>query len=51
MLILKPCGRGNWHPVQLEMPGFSDLTLLNQRMVIEMPNGARRSYWVRGVIA
>lgn len=51
MLILIPCGRGNWHPVQLEMPGGrADLALLNQRMVIELPNGVRREFWVRRVI-
>lgn len=51
MLILKPCGRGNWNRVRIDMPGRADLALLNQRMTLVMPNGVRREFWVRGVVA
>ena len=50
MLILKPCGRGNWNPLQLEIIGKADMHLLNTRVVIEL-GGERRIYWVRGVLA
>ncbi len=51
MLILKPCGRGNWNPVQLESIGSADMHLLGQRVWIEMPGQPRRAYWIRGVLA
>lgn len=51
MLILIPCGRGNWNQVRIEMPGRADLALLNRRMVIELPDGSRRAFWVRRVVA
>lgn len=50
MLILIPCGRGNWNPLQLDMVGKADMHLLGTRVVIEL-GGVRREFWVRGVVA
>lgn len=50
MLILKPCGRGNWSPIKVEMPGNADLAMLNGRAWLELPGQPRRAYWIRGVI-
>lgn len=49
-LILKPCGRGNWHSLQLLVGGRADMLLMNTRVGIELA-GVRRWYWVRGVVS
>jgi hypothetical protein len=50
-LILKPCGRGNWSTLRVEMRGRADLALLNGRAWLELPGLPRRAYWVRSVLA